>query len=716
MNIQTTQEKELYDILNNQSNQGYEMEFRFGKFTNKSFSPGISYETYLRLDKFLRKFCSIKPVEFTSHDVYDNKRLVKYFQPISEEQCFSDFPDEQTWKMVYQVCTLKKQIKKIDIKDYGIRFSLASEEETEWNEEDVIPSNVFKKLQKRIVYVWGKIEFHLSKIYNKDLDQISYEIEIELPVLNNKTFKNFMEFLSNTFMMCYQHTNKVMKDRTYKDILKDYQILVGSKKFIGSKAESLRYNKINFNTEYAVSDKLDGERKLLYFRKSRIIVLNYNNFLWVLNKEPLKEEFVTKYENTVLDAEYYDGKFYIFDILRYNGNKVEENLKERINIYTELIQELQMENVLPKPYFFSENLYENVLTRLNDQKNIKTDGIIMTPVDKGIILKFKDGEPNTVDFKIKKKGLVNGRELWWLYCYDKDKEILYSNENYNIKPELYVAQEISKYFQDDTVVEFKYNKEINTFIPLRERIDKKKGNFIQVVNDNIYLDLYPFRIQWLKNPNMDEYSVATYNVSRFKNFFMRTVIKDFKNKGNLLMYSYKSPDDVYKIIDNNIRNTAIIAKDSDKTKLASKCEKISTDKTTKNFNFNTYDSLSEIDEDFTMIFSFEENIVYTDKIIKDLKKKLKKNGVVIIRVFNKQSECVVNSDLFTYTKDQLICKNYKSKVILQDTETLFKNNNMKLVETISYRMYYEKWRYNNNFLNEQEHKFVGLHNYLVFKL
>ena len=40
------------------------------------------------------------------------------------------------------------------------------------------------------------------------------------------------------------------------------------------------------------------------------------------------------------------------------------------------------------------------------------------------------------------------------------------------------------------------------FKPLRQRLDKLRGNYESIAIDNILLDLYPFKLTWLKNNKM----------------------------------------------------------------------------------------------------------------------------------------------------------------------------------------------------------------------
>lgn len=700
MNIQQTQIEELRHLLTDEKNKDMEMEFRFGAFAKAGFEPSISYETFLRLDGFLKSFCILKGVVFSINTVSKNSRNTKYFHPVGVD---FDLPKENNdWKFVNEENIVKEKINNIDINDYGIRFSLSKETKTEKTEHDGI---VFIKYRKRIIYSWGEdIQFHLSK--NLKNNEIYYDIEIELKPLNNKTFKNFMDFLGNTFLTCYQNTNKIMKERTRNTILKDFEILVNSKKFIGSKAESLYYHKLNFEEEYSVSQKFDGERKLLYFRKSRIIVINYNNFLWVLNKEPLSDNIIESYENSVFDCEHYNGKFYIFDVLYYKGQKVTENLKSRIEIYKKLVDDLCCETILAKEHYFNKSLYKNVLDTLNLKNEFLTDGVIITPVNKGVPLKYKDGEPNTVDFKIKKCG--GGK--WELYCYTKNnKEVVYQNTEYDIKGICYVDSATDSKYTDNMVVEFYYDKHQNNFIPIRERLDKIRGNFKSVVDDNLFLDLYPFRLQWLKNPNMTENDVYFYNIKRFINYTCRKVIKEFKNRGTAVVYSY-STDDIYKVIDNNIRNTYLIGEPSDN--ILNKISKISENKTTKSFVFNITKEIP--DEKYSMVFSFDPTTNFTEQDVKTIKKNMTKGSVIIVFYYRNRQD-IGDSTLFKVEKNLVDAKGKKTLYSENNLIQLFERNNISLLEEVTFKKYYDSWVHNNNFLNKQESRYLDMYSYLVFK-
>ena len=702
-------EKDYKKIKNLYSTEANEIEVRFGKFTTSNFNPGITVNDFIRLNNYLRSFCVLNTIEYSIIKIQKDVRNIDIMTaPISEQ-----FPSYTDCQILKTEITKKTKLSNIDIKEYDIRFSSSHEELQETFSEKNI--DLIKK-RKRFIYQHKDFQFHLSML--KIDETVKYEIEIEIQHV--KDFDKFFEFLNNKFMYAFQHTNKIISNKIRNEMIKDYSKITNTKRFIGVQPESLRYEKINFDEKYAVSDKFDGERKLLYFRKSRIIVLSKSTPIWVLNKDQIKQDFC----GTILDCEYQDGLFHVFDVLYYKNKDVQDLLlKERINLYQNILEDLKYQSIVPKTYYFG-NLYNTVTDRLEHQDKHKTDGVILTPFSRGTPFKFKNDKPNTIDFKIKDIGYTkdNKYKIWELYCYDKNKnEILFTNKEYSLNGKILIPSEVAKMYTNNSVIEFYYDKHLNTFIPLKCRFDKENGNFINVAIDNFYLDIYPFNVCFLKQKNLPLDQIYTFNLERFQNFTKRSVINTLNSRGDLLLLNCKGHD-MYKFIDYNIRNITIYNESKDYTLCLEKYNNIKSNETTKNFVFTFIEETEFPVMEFSMIICFDINFEYSYTNIQKITDLLKHNGKILISMIDIEGIVLpFNSPLIDIKvdKNELIISGKKEeKYKINNVKNIikwFNEKNMKLVYKKRSTDYLDEWYKRNNFISNPEKYIADTIVYIMFE-
>ena len=700
--------KNLYDLKNVN-----EIEVRFGKFTSSNFNPTITVDDFIRLNEYLRSFCVLSNIEYSIIKIIKDMRKID----IMSDPMIDQFPSYTECKILKTIVMKKTKLLNIDIKEYNIRFASSFEEKLEYfpeNNEDIL------KFRKRFIYNYNDFHFHLSMI---KIDQtIKYEIEIEIQHV--KKFEEFFKFLTTEFMYAFQHTNKVITNKTRNDIIKDYSQLTNTKKFIGIQPESLRYEKINFNEKYAVSDKFDGERKLLYFRKSRIIVWSKSKTLWILNKDKIKEDFC----GTILDCEYQDGKFHIFDILFFKNTNVQDShLKERITLYENVVNELKIPQLKIKNYYFG-NLYNTVTERLEQQDPLKTDGVILTPFHKvsSVPFKFKNDRPNTIDFKIKDTGFTsdNRFKIWELYCYDENKnDILFTIPEYSLNGKCLVPIHLAKMYTNNSVIEFYYDKKMNIFVPMKCRFDKETGNFIGVAKDNFYLDMYPFNVCFLKHKDLTIDKLYTFNFERYINFTKRHILNTLNSRGNLLWVS-ENTDDIYKFIDNNIRNINVYNENKDYSEFKIKYDNIKENETTKNFVFDFIeDQFLYIQNKFSMIVCFDMNFNYSCINIQKISELLETCGKIIICISDITDIVLPFKspmiDIFIDRNDLIITVHKKEKKYkINNIKTItkwFEEKGMKLVYKKKATEFYNDWEKNNNFMSMSEKYIAETIVYIMFE-
>jgi hypothetical protein len=210
------------------------------------------------------------------------------------------------------------------------------------------------------------------------------------------------------------------------------------------------YGAISIITNYAVTEKADGERYLLYFDKDGNGYL-INNTLNVQNTE---FQITKKYKSTILDGELIRSKdnknfiYAVFDIYMVNGTAVTDlpligNTEEQDSRNKEMLKiQKAFKNTAFFEFLIKEQLYSNTKNifelskqKLNDVENYpyNIDGLIFTPKylpvlsyysNKPVefsnnmkwdrVFKWKPPDENTIDFVIKYvKDIQDTTGIWY---------------------------------------------------------------------------------------------------------------------------------------------------------------------------------------------------------------------------------------------------------------------------------------------------------------
>lgn len=274
---------------------------------------------------------------------------------------------------------------------------------------------------------------------------------------------------------------------------------------------SLDFNNLNqIENDYCATEKIDGERRLL-------IVHNGSIFDIDVDLKQRKIYNTTKDINiTVLDAEFYNNHYFIFDILVHKEKNVSNSLKllERLELVKDIVKQINNNNISEKHFYFG-NIYDVSKQILTKEYPYELDGIIYTPINHTYFnqsYKWKPVEKVTIDFLVYQ---LNNTKYQLFVGIDKEyaKENNYNidyflikkyfpevdlNENYVPIPfELSDGLSFYEYKNDDlkiehkTIVEFQYSNGI--WNPLRIRTDKTKiylesskifGNDFKVAKNN----------------------------------------------------------------------------------------------------------------------------------------------------------------------------------------------------------------------------------------
>ena len=158
---------------------------------------------------------------------------------------------------------------------------------------------------------------------------------------------------------------------------------------------------------YSVSEKIDGERAVLIVLGDNIYVQTSTAFMEISCNDSVNDSmFNSKKKRTliILDCEYLNDVYYIFDIL-YNNGKVSTSFQERSSLIDSFVLEYENRIPIKRLPIFSLKTWDAAIKYVNDNetskifKNIPIDGIILR--DGNNLYKLKNKAHLTVDFLIR---------------------------------------------------------------------------------------------------------------------------------------------------------------------------------------------------------------------------------------------------------------------------------------------------------------------------
>ena len=443
--------------------------------------------------KSIQNYCISNELPIIDSDIMENIKIIskEYFRDsqspdVENPVNFDDF----SFRVSYQTETLHglesdkvsslrnefKEIKKFyrlikrftfTHKDFPVNIDMSIVKESIKNEYNIKESNIFNQNEKYEI----EIEIDSDKI-TKDSKFSSVK---ELDLLIKKLSKYILTGLQETnYPISYDEQNEIANEYL-KMIKKDskYNKQIQTKDFIGPSSFTLQMNNIapvnsdskivNIRQNYTVTDKADGDRKILYInKKGKIYLLTTNMNIQFTGAQTNNSDFF----NSILDGEHilhnkkgqYINLYAAFDIYIINNKDVrslsftpsstdESSELHRLPLLVNFIQGLnpvlfnstnksppirienkQFQISTPQQTIFKgcNIIYEQIKDGLFEYE---TDGLIFTPMDKGVgsnskgeepksvkvtwdySLKWKPPEFNTVDFLITTKKLPNGEDI-----------------------------------------------------------------------------------------------------------------------------------------------------------------------------------------------------------------------------------------------------------------------------------------------------------------
>ena len=307
--------------------------------------------------KSIQNYCISNELPIIDSDIMENIKIIskEYFRDsqspdVENPVNFDDF----SFRVSYQTETLHglesdkvsslrnefKEIKKFyrlikrftfTHKDFPVNIDMSIVKESIKNEYNIKESNIFNQNEKYEI----EIEIDSDKI-TKDSKFSSVK---ELDLLIKKLSKYILTGLQETnYPISYDEQNEIANEYL-KMIKKDskYNKQIQTKDFIGPSSFTLQMNNIapvnsdskivNIRQNYTVTDKADGDRKILYInKKGKIYLLTTNMNIQFTGAQTNNSDFF----NSILDGEHilhnkkgqYINLYAAFDIYIINNKDV----------------------------------------------------------------------------------------------------------------------------------------------------------------------------------------------------------------------------------------------------------------------------------------------------------------------------------------------------------------------------------------------------------
>jgi len=615
------------EILNDPKNQNnYEIEIRIGNFDKNYFASNINTNDFYRiLEYFLTHLNQMylyipqetseqtelllkKPVKHMPDTViqksyYVTKNNTRYTQQIRESY-LPDIPDAPKFY------STKKTISTVDLPNFFVRFSKASEQNL--GQDFPLPSGVepqsFRRKDRWSFVLINEDPNHPLFPFRIDLTRVtgwsinkngkksdvnSHEIELEiikLPIINAEKqlwggIHFMLELVQNTrfpvtsstiqnvifgFNSLFESSiidieNKKGKNWTFDRNTKIFNIV--------NKPRNLKLKSL-FSTDLSITDKANGERRLLFFRPDGVYLLYPPNNVMLFLKSGIDIEpnIAKNMANTILDGELVllenGARLYLsFDLLVERSTDLRFVIfKNRIKRLRELLGHNPVSAIAMKEYKLSNegNFYQRINAMLDEipNKNYSNDGLIINKENDlyptGIVEKWKPPNELTIDFHVEiyKNDNLDQKDVQTIFKLftklENNKLILFegSLEHPN-SGKIFVEKSVLEKFpmSNGQIVEMAWDFTLNSFIPRRIRYDREYPN-----KHSVALDVW----NDIMNPILEK-TIRGHDLilmRKYHNIVKSKMIENCKN-GFLVDIGSGRGGDIHKWIKNKINVFAV---------------------------------------------------------------------------------------------------------------------------------------------------------------
>ncbi len=287
-----------------------------------------------------------------------------------------------------------------------------------------------------------------------------------------------------------------------------YHKLFKTHRFIGTQPTTFNETRYKPHLHYYLTPKLNGQRYLLlvvnkvsYLINTKMEFFPYFEFKIGSSGSNKSSKKLSNKNVSVFDGELYEGKFHIFDVIVYKGEKVHQlkfhnrlRIMGKMNLPPEFVKKHYYS---PYPHkkksgsksskpknFVCKNFFTIKKKFASKMRKGDVDGIIFVSDNsyfKSSLLKWKSRI--TIDFKIKK---LSGNKIQLLLQNDQPLDE-YPN---TIKLTSYKYKSLN----NGDVIECGFNKTRNEFYMIQTRPDKVTSNATFVIKNNMNAILNPINM------------------------------------------------------------------------------------------------------------------------------------------------------------------------------------------------------------------------------
>ncbi|KAJ3384538.1 hypothetical protein HDU80_000907 [Chytriomyces hyalinus] len=443
---------------------------------------------------------------------------------------------------------IKRKLKTFDFWEFGCRATLNRETYLDGVTKLGMKTEYIRH-KDRVSFVGTHVRFDFtvatsSRPFGNTRPSTSYEIEVEFTGNKRNVGQrvvSFQEatkvFVDGVFLVLHvlqqyqteqghpqrqQNVPNLIKVHERHNTLLEYNVLTRNSIFIGAQPETFHRHHLKgiANQEYAVSEKYDGERWLLFVSDTAQCFLI--NRSMAVKKTGLR---APGHKGTLMDVEVVNETFvYAFDMLFHQGRDLradpDEPLRCRLAKIKRVVDSINREqeayfSLHTKEYTFGNAAVAGLLQEDQsdrERNRIQCDGFIFTPTHDPYpnrckwptLLKWKPAEINTIDFACRPSKTHPGQ-----------LDLLVVDADGVYVPFPPSPRTMEKKGINSNVIECVWSG--THFIPWRCRYDKQHPNFIGVALDVWQSICDPVSISCLtKELNSKRQGVSAEDVMKFK--------------------------------------------------------------------------------------------------------------------------------------------------------------------------------------------------------